>query len=74
MRWSACCARRPQSVPRSRVFWYMNFLPGRQDYIGDIASALVGTGVVMGGPDVLPDNPALARRVYPFYDKFSRRA
>lgn len=61
------------SVPRSRVFWYMNFLPRNQRYIGDIAGALVGTGVVMGGPDVLPDNRALARRVYPYYDEFRGR-
>ena len=61
------------SVPRSRVFWYMNFLPGRQDYIGEIASALSGSGVVLGGPDVLPENPALARRVYPYYEKFRGR-
>jgi len=60
-----------KSLPSSRVFWYMNFLPKRQEYIGDIAQAIVGTGVVMGGPDVLPENQALARRVYPFYDKFS---
>jgi hypothetical protein len=62
-----------ESMPRSRVFWYMNFLPRNQDYIAEIASTLVGTGVVMGGPDVLPDNPALARRVYPLYDKFRGR-
>jgi hypothetical protein len=62
-----------KSLPSSRVFWYMNFLPRRQEYIGDIAQAIVGTGVVMGGPDVLPENQALARRVYPFYDKFSGR-
>ena len=49
------------SVPRSRVFWYMNFLPGNQQYIGEIADAVIGTGVVMGGPDILPDNRALAQ-------------
>jgi hypothetical protein len=58
------------SVPRSRVFWYMNFLPQKQQYIAEIARALAGTGVVMGGPDVLPDNPALTRRTYPFYEAF----
>jgi hypothetical protein len=57
-------------LPRSRVFWYMNFLPGRQEYIADIARDLAGSGVVMGGPDILPDNGALERRVYPFYDEF----
>jgi hypothetical protein len=60
-------------VPRSRVFWYMNFLPGNQKYIGEIASAVIGTGVVMGGPDILPDNPALAKHVYPLYDQFQGR-
>ncbi len=61
------------SVPRSRVFWYMNFLPRNQKYIGDIASSVVGTGVVMGGPDILPDNRALQKRVYPYYDEFRGR-
>jgi hypothetical protein len=59
-----------QSLPTSRVFWYMNFLPGKQEYIADIANAVAGTGVVMGGPDILPDNQALERRVYPFYEEF----
>jgi hypothetical protein len=61
------------ALPRSRVFWYMNFLPGGQSYLGEVATALVGTGVVMGGPDVLPDNPALGRLVYPLYDRFRGR-
>ena len=59
-----------RSLPTSRVFWYMNFLPEKQQYIADIANAVTGTGVVMGGPDILPDNQALERRVYPFYDEF----
>ncbi|HET7203332.1 MAG TPA: hypothetical protein VFI92_08185 [Steroidobacteraceae bacterium] len=58
------------SLPRSRVFWYMNFFPRNQAYIGSIASAVVGKGVIMGGPDVLPDNWALVNRTYPFYDQF----
>jgi hypothetical protein len=60
------------SLPRSRVFWYMNFLPGQQEYIGEIAAQVAGTGVVMGGPDILPDNDALVRRTYPLYERFSR--
>jgi hypothetical protein len=61
------------SLPSSRVFWYMNFLPGKQEYIADIARDVAGTGVVMGGPDILPDNQALERRVYPFYEEFRGR-
>jgi hypothetical protein len=62
-----------QSVPRSRVFWYMNFLPRGQAYLGEIAQALVGTGVIMGGPDVLPENAPLAEKVYPLYETFNGR-
>lgn len=62
-----------RSLPRSRVFWYMNFLPGKQEYLAEIAESVVGTGVVMGGPDVLPDNKALVRRTYPLYQRFSPR-
>lgn len=61
------------SVPRSRVFWYMNFLPHNQHYVGEIANAVVGTGVVMGGPDILPDSRPLQRLTYPYYDEFKGR-
>jgi hypothetical protein len=58
------------SMPTSRVFWYMNFFVGNQSYIGSIAAAVASKGVVMGGPDVLPDNGALLTKTYPFYDQF----
>ncbi len=59
-----------EGLPRSRVFWYMNFLPGQQEYLSEIAANLVGSGLVMGGPDILPDNDALTRRAYPLYERF----
>jgi hypothetical protein len=62
-----------QSLPRSRIFWNMNFLPRGQAYLGEIAHAVTGAGVVMGGPDVLPENGALAERAYPFYETFKGR-
>jgi hypothetical protein len=62
-----------ESMPGSRVFWYMNFLPGRQAYLSQIADAVSGTGVVIGGPDVLPDNKALRKRTYPLYDKLAHQ-
>lgn len=55
------------AMPTSRVFWMMNFFYGNQNYIGQIANAVASKGVVMGGPDVWPDNKALASRTYPFY-------
>lgn len=61
------------SLPRSRIFWYMNYLTGKQQYIAEIAEAVIGRGVVMGGPDILPDNRPLARLVYPFYSQFRGR-
>jgi hypothetical protein len=62
-----------KSLPRSRVFWYMNFIPAGQQYIAEIAEDVAGTGVVMGGPDILPDNRALTRRTYPLYERFGDR-
>jgi hypothetical protein len=58
------------SLPTSRVFWFMNFLVGGQDYIADIASAVAPLGVLMGGPDVWPDNQSLESKVYPYYSQF----
>lgn len=60
-----------KSMPTSRIFWYMNFLPRHQSYIADVANAVKSTGVIMGGPDVLPDDPALQKHAYPFYTQFN---
>ncbi|MCP4000902.1 MAG: hypothetical protein GY727_08320 [Gammaproteobacteria bacterium] len=60
-----------ESVPNSRAFWYMNFLPGNMSYISDIANAVAPAGVAMGGPDVLPDSHSLKTHTYPFYDEFN---
>jgi hypothetical protein len=57
------------SLPTSRIFWYMNFFPRNQAYIGAIANAVAPKGIVMGGPDVLPDDAALKNLTYPFYDQ-----
>jgi hypothetical protein len=58
------------SMPTSRVFWFMNFFAGNQQYIAAVANAVAAKGVVMGGPDVMPDNQPLRDRTYPFYDQF----
>ena len=47
------------SMPNSRVFWYMNYLTQNQNYLADVARAVAPLGVVMGGPDVLPDSYSL---------------
>lgn len=59
------------TLPTSRVFWFMNFFPRKQDYIGSVASAVASKGVVMGGPDVWPDSKSLQSVTYPFYDQFA---
>ncbi|MDR2878178.1 MAG: hypothetical protein LBV36_09115 [Chromatiales bacterium] len=59
--------------PRSQVFWYMNYLEGRQAYIGDVAEAIAPYGIVMGGPDILPDSWPLNFHSYPFYTRFKDR-
>ena len=58
------------SMPTSRVFWYQNFFAGNQSYIGSIAKAVGPKGVVMGGPDVLPDDKPLLTQSYPFYKTY----
>ena len=58
------------SLPRSQVFWYMNFLPNRNGYLADIANAAANVGVAMGGPDVKPDDQGLQRHAYPLYPDF----
>ncbi|MDR2877080.1 MAG: hypothetical protein LBV36_03445 [Chromatiales bacterium] len=59
-----------KSFPTSQVFWYMNYLEGKQAYLGQIASAVVPLGIVMGGPDVLPDSWQLNYHSYPFFKQF----
>jgi opacity protein-like surface antigen len=61
------------AMPNSRVFWFMNFMPGSNDYLASIAAAVASKGVVMGSPDVAPDNKALVTRTYPLYDQFYGR-
>ncbi len=56
--------------PSSQVFWYMNFLQGKQDYLRDIAFAVAPLGVAVGGPDVLPDDIYLQTHTYPMYEEF----
>ncbi len=67
----SCLTSATQSMPHSRVFWSMNFLPDGQSYLSDIASAVQSLGVVMGGPDVLPDSDPLIRLTYPLYTEFN---
>jgi hypothetical protein len=60
------------AMPTSRVFWFMNFMPGNSSgsYLAAIAAAVAPKGVVMGAPDVVPDSKALQTRVYPLFDQF----
>ena len=51
-----------KAFPTSRIFWFMNFFPIKQEYIASVATAVAPLGVFMGGPDVMPDNPKLATR------------
>ncbi|HET7203312.1 MAG TPA: hypothetical protein VFI92_08085 [Steroidobacteraceae bacterium] len=58
------------AMPRSRVFWYQNYFVGNQNYIGTIAAATGPKGLVMAGPDVLPDKASLVEKSYPFFTQF----
>lgn len=58
------------SLPNSRVFWFQNYFVGNQSYIGTIAKAMGPKGMVMGGPDVLPDSTSLVTKSYPYFTQF----
>ena len=57
-------------MPRSRVFWYQNYLVGNQAYIGAVAAATGPKGLVMAGPDVLPDKKSLVDKSYPYFEQY----
>lgn len=61
-----------QAFRRSQVFWYMNHLEGNDPYLGAIAKAVVGSPVVMGGPDILPYRRRL-QATYQLYEEFKGR-
>ena len=54
-------------MPNVRTFWYANFIPGGQDMIDDVVLATRSYGVVMGCPDVWPENDSLVARMYPYF-------
>lgn len=60
-----------RAMPNSCVHWFMNFLQGNPAYLGQIATALLGSGVQMGGPDILPDSPSLVNGPYLLYPAFA---
>jgi hypothetical protein len=62
-----------KAFPTSRIFWFMNFFPVKQNYIATVATAVAPLGVFMGGPDVQPENPKLLNEVYPFYTQFESK-
>lgn len=53
------------ALPRSQVFWYMNYLARGQGLLQSVCSAAAGYDIVIGGPDALPDSAALRKHVYP---------
>lgn len=54
-----------EALPKSRVFWYMNFLVRKQAYVADVRDQVVPCEVAVGGPDILPGQYSLERHVYP---------
>jgi hypothetical protein len=53
------------ALPRSQVFWYMNYLWRGQGLLGSVIEATAPWDILVGGPDVLPESVPLNRHVYP---------
>lgn len=51
----------------SRVFWYMNFFPGKQEYLYEVIDKVNYDNLVICGPDILPYRIGLERITYPVY-------
>jgi hypothetical protein len=62
-----------QSMKRSHVFWYCNFMHGDDGHLRQVAEAIVPDGVFMGGPDILPYRIGLKNMNYPMYEEFNGR-
>lgn len=62
--------RAKKNFENSQVFWYMNYLEGGRSYIGDIADTIAQYDILMGGPDILPDQENLHHMVYTFYEAY----
>lgn len=58
-----------EALPHSQVFWYQNFLPGKMEYLREIAEAVLPYRVVLGGPDILPYRTGL-KTSYDLYEMF----
>ncbi|MEQ8205646.1 MAG: hypothetical protein RIA65_05680 [Woeseia sp.] len=53
------------ALPESQVFWYMNYLARGQQLLQSVSAAAARDGIVLGGPDALPDSDKLEKHVYP---------
>lgn len=61
----ATLRRACDALPKSQVFWYLNYLARGQTLLPSVLAQLGDCEVVVGGPDVLPDSVPLRRHVYP---------
>jgi hypothetical protein len=61
-----------QGFRHSQVFWYMNHFEGGDQHLGEIAKEVIGSRVVMGGPDILPYRRRL-QATYKLYEQFKGR-
>ena len=62
--------------PTTRLFFYMNFLPGNNRYLDHVNAAIAVPPyeVAIGGPDILPGHPPLEKHVYPRFDALPETA
>lgn len=61
-----------QSMPNSHVFWYQNFMHDDRGgvHLRQIADTIIGSGIIMGGPDILPYNLWYNKKSYPMYREY----
>ena len=61
-----------QAMPQSQIFWYQNWLAENKGHLREIAHTIIGSNVIMGGPDILPHRRWL-RHTYKIYPELKDR-
>lgn len=63
-----------QNLSNCHVFWYQNFMNEDDgSHLREVADAVKGSGIIMGGPDILPFNRWYKKWSYPLYKEFKER-
>lgn len=62
-----------QAFPQTSVIQYINYISCGNALLADVVAHAQRVGAGIGGPDITPDDAALARWAYPYYSQYAGR-